>query len=71
MKFRVTADLDWVSGHLRYGHLEGIVEAESEEALEIKMKNPDFRDILDLVVDDYEVDGYGDVGEYEITKVED
>ena len=70
MKFRVTADLGWVSGHLRYGHLEGIVEAESEEALEIKMKNPDFRDILDLVVDDYEVDDYGDVGEYEITKVE-
>ena len=20
MKFNVTADLDWVSGHLRYGH---------------------------------------------------
>ena len=71
MKFRVTANLDWVSGHLRYGHLEGIVEAESEEALELKIKNPDFRYILDLVVDDYEVDDYGDVGEYEITKVED
>lgn len=32
-KFRVTQDLDYVMGHLRYGHLEGEFEAESKEEL--------------------------------------
>lgn len=70
MKFRVTADLDWVSGHLRYGHLEGIVEAESEEALKVLMQSPGFKYALDLVVDDYEVDGYGDVGDYQYEAID-
>ena len=40
MKFKVYKDLDYVIGHLRYGHFEGIVEAEDEEELEkcLKMK---------------------------------
>ena len=33
MKFRVTQDLDYVNGFLRYGHKEGIVEVESEDEL--------------------------------------
>ena len=27
-KFKVTQDLDYISGHLRYGHFEGIIEYE-------------------------------------------
>lgn len=64
-KFLVTADLDYVSGYLRYGHLEGIVEAESEEALKEMMKKKYFARHLDVIVDDYSVDDYGDIGEYE------
>ena len=71
LKFRVTADVGYVSGHLRYGHLEGVVEAESENKLKKMMKSPGFDDLLDLVVDDYRVDDYGDVGEYEVVKVDD
>lgn len=64
-KFLVTADLDYVDGHL-----EGIVEAESEEALKEMMKKENFPKYLDVVVDDYSVDNYGDIGEYEYEEVE-
>ncbi len=69
-KFLVTADLGYVVGHLRYGHFEGIVKAESEEALKEMMKKENFPKYLDVVVDDYNVDNYGDIGEYEYEEVE-
>ena len=64
-KFLVTAALGYVTGYLRYGHLEGIVEAESEEALKEMMKKENFTKYLDVVVDDY-----GEIGEYEYEEVE-
>ena len=69
-KFLVTADIGYVVGHLRSGHFEGIVEAESEEALKEMMKKGNFARHLDVIVDDYSVDGYGDIGEYEYEEVE-
>lgn len=59
-KFLVTADLDYIDGHL-----EGIVEAESREALKEMMKKENFTKYLDVVVDDY-----GKIGEYEYEEVE-
>lgn len=38
-RFRVTRDLDYVTGHLRYGHLEGEFEAESKEELMEKLNS--------------------------------
>lgn len=70
MKFNVTADLDWVSGHLRYGHLEGIVDVESEEELDALIESGDIKHYLDLVVDDYEVDDCADPEKYEFTRVD-
>ena len=70
-KFKVTQDCDYVVGHLRYGHFEGIIEADNlEEAKEI-MKDEYSRDYLSLVIDDYEVDSYetGD-NEYEFEEIE-
>ena len=64
MRFLVRADVGYVVGHLRYGHLEGEVEAESEEKLKEMMKDKYFSDWLDLVVDGYRVEEYGDVGKY-------
>ena len=59
MKFKVYKDLDYVIGHLRYGHFEGIVEAEDEEELEKMFEDEDFLwDNLNLVIDDYDIDGY-------------
>jgi len=56
-KFKVTQDLDYISGHLRYGHFEGIIEAESaREAQEMVEDDP--IGYLSLVIDDYEVDAW-------------
>lgn len=33
MKFFVKADVDWIMGYLKHGHMKGIVEVESEEEL--------------------------------------
>lgn len=70
MKFNITADLDWVAGHLRYGHLEGIVDVTSEEELEALIESGDIKDYLDLVVDDYEVNDYPDPKHYKFTRVD-
>ena len=60
-KFRVTQDLDYVMGHLRYGHKEGIFEAESLEKIK-EMFADGCTDELELVIDDYAVDDYDDGG---------
>lgn len=55
MKFRVTQEANYVIGHLRYGHREGIIEADSkEDALKLIEGNED--DYLDIVIDDYEIE---------------
>lgn len=69
-KVFIDAPLDYVTGHLRYGHLEGIVEMTDEEFEQFK-KDPinfiydneyDF-DELDLVIDDFEVEDRGPIDE--------
>ena len=65
MKFKVYADVDYVMGHLRYGHLEGTIECESVEKLKELLKDKYFYRNLEIVVDDYSVEDYGDIGEYE------
>lgn len=68
-KFRVYQDADYVQGHLRYGHREGIIEAESKEDVLNKL-NEGHTDFLDLEIDDYSVyeANYGD-NEFEIEEV--
>ena len=64
MKFRISQDCDYVMGYLRYGHLEGEIEADSlEEAKEKIEKYP--RDYMELIVDDYDVEDY-DCGDNEV-----
>lgn len=59
MKIKVTQDLDYVQGHLRYGHREGIIEADSlEDAKQEIEKEEDYEDFLSIVVDDYEIDDW-------------
>lgn len=69
-KIFIDAPLDYVAGHLQYGHLEGIVEMTDEEFEQFK-KDPinfiydneyDF-DGLNLVIDDFEVDDRGPIDE--------
>lgn len=59
MKVRITKDCDFVTGHLRYGHLETEVEVNSlEEAKEMFPEERESYWNMDLIVDDYEVDDY-------------
>lgn len=69
MKFRITQDCD-AFGHLRFGHLEGVIEASSEEDAIAKVKSGEARDFLEFVLDGYELDSYNDLGEPEIEPVE-
>ena len=62
MKFRVTQDLDYVVGYLRYGHKEGIVEAESEDELREMIDSGEIFDYMDVEVDNYSIEDYDDGG---------
>ena len=70
-KFRVSQEADYVMGHLRYGHREGVIEAESKEDALNKLKNEGYTDYLDFVLDDYSCEDveYGD-NEFEIEEME-
>ena len=66
-KVAITVDLDYVVGHLRYGHKEGTIKLTDDEFKEFE-KNPtefiDKHDILnelEFFIDDYEVDSYGPI----------
>lgn len=56
-EFLVSQDCDYVVGHLRYGHLQGIVEAESLEEAKAMFSDRD-TSMLDFVADDYEIEDY-------------
>ena len=70
-KFRVTQNANYVMGHLRYGHREGIIEAESKEDALDKLRNDSYTDYLDFVLDDYSLeDADYDDQPFEIEEVE-
>ena len=70
-KLRVSQEADYVMGHLRYGHREGVIEAESKEDALNKLKNEGYTDYLDFVLDDYSCEDveYSD-NEFEIEEME-
>lgn len=70
-KFRVTQDVNYVQGYLRYGHREGIIEAESKEDALDKLRNDSYTDYLDFVLDDYSLeDADYDDQPFEIEEIE-
>lgn len=66
-RFFVRQEADYVTGHLRYGHREGYIEADSIADARRKIEEEGYDDYLELIVDDYRVDDveYGD-NEFEI-----
>lgn len=66
-KVAITANLDYVVGHLRYGHKEGTIKLTDDEFKEFEQNPTEFIDKhdilseLELVIDDYEVDSYGPI----------
>ena len=66
MKIKFNIPLEYVMGYLRYGHKEGILELTEEEFERLKENPKDFiyeEDILsnlDLIIDDYRIEDWGD-----------
>lgn len=75
-KVKFDIPLEYVIGHLRYGHKEGVLELTEEEFKKLQEDPLDFiynQDILcnlNLVIDDYEVEDYGDILEVNYKVVE-
>ena len=70
-KYLVYAPVEYVMGHLRYGHWEAEIEIPDD-----KLEDKDW--ILEMVceegellIDDFEVDGYGDIELGEVRKIDD
>lgn len=65
IKVKINIPLDYVIGHLRYGHKEGILEFTEEEFKKFKEDPIDFIEEEDLlynlkiIIDDYDVDDWG------------
>lgn len=60
----VTAGVDYVAGHLRYGHFEAIIDGEELEKfkeMSIKEQQEYLREVGELIIDDYRVNDYGDL----------
>jgi hypothetical protein len=56
MKFKVSQKCDYVMGHLRYGHLEGVVDVKDEEELKGLIESDEITDYMEFRVDDYEIE---------------
>lgn len=57
-KIKLTQELDYISGHLRYGHLELVVDADRWNSLSEEDKKAFFSEKSVIVVDDYEVEDH-------------
>lgn len=76
-KVKFNIPLEYVIGHLRYGHKEGVLELTAEE-FERLQKNPkefiyekEILHELDLIIDDYCVDDYGGIDSIEYEVIDD
>ena len=71
-KFKVSQQADYVMGHLRYGHREGIVKADSLEDAKKIIEGEGRTDCLNFVLDGYRCDdvSYGS-NPFEYEEVED
>lgn len=62
MKFKFKKELDYVVGHLRYGHIEGTVEADNLEEAKKKLEEYEKEDLLcdfgKVVIDDYSCEDF-------------
>lgn len=76
-KVKFNIPLDYVIGHVRCGHKEGVLILTEEEFEELKKDPLDFvynEDILcelDLVIDNFSVQDYGDVLEVNYEVIDD
>lgn len=66
-KYKIIGDLDYVAGHLRYGHYELTIDKERWDCMNIEEQEETLRFEGDLIIDDYSVEHTGDI--YDVTVV--
>ena len=60
-KFKVGKDFDYITGYLKYGHAEVIVEAETEEEAKA-LAEEKFNDFeYKVVVDAFDIEDHGEL----------
>lgn len=70
-KYLVYAPVDYVIGHLRYGHFEAEIEIPDDKLNDEEWILEMVREEGELIIDDFEVDGYGDIELEEVKKIDD
>lgn len=70
-KYLVYAPVDYVIGHLRYGHFEAEIEIPDDKLNDEEWILEAVRDQGELIIDDFRVDGYGDIELGEVRKIDD
>lgn len=70
-KYLVYAPVDYVMGHLRYGHFEAEIEIPDDKLNDEEWILEAVREDGELIIDDFEVDGYGDIRLGEVRKIDD
>lgn len=68
-KYLVYAPVDYVVGHLRYGHYEAEIEIPDDKLNDEDWIIEAVREEGELIIDDFEVDGYGEVSLGEVKKI--
>lgn len=66
-KVRISAGIEYVAGHLRYGHYEAFVDKKDIEGKSPEELKEYIQDVGTIVIDDYEIDDMGDVEEVVVT----
>ena len=60
----VTANIEQIQGHLRYGHYEVFVPGEEEDAFKLLSREAQIEYIEDnghIVIDDFTIEDYGEI----------
>jgi hypothetical protein len=70
-KYLIYAPVDYVIGHLRYGHFEAEIEIPDDKLNDEEWILHMVREEGELIIDDFEVDGYGDIELGEVKKIND
>ena len=76
-KVFIDAGLEFLMGHLRYGHYEGVAEIPDEDIEKFKedpikyISDEYLTDYLEIIVDDVEIDGHGDITDVDYKFLED
>ena len=75
-KIKFNIPLEYVAGHLRYGHMEGTLDLTEEEFKELEedplefIDSNDILDDLELIIDDYRIEDWGEPTEVNYKVVE-